>query len=108
MITIIQRVSSATVTVDDAPIAQINQGILALIAIEKQDDEAHADRLLQRLLNYRVFSDSNDRMNLSLKQIDAAYYSSLNSRLLQILTVVIVLASRRQHHLNAAKKCLII
>jgi len=70
MITIIKRVSSATVTVNDAPIGQINQGILALVAIEKQDDEAHAERLLQRLLNYRIFSDSNNRMNLSLKQIN--------------------------------------
>ncbi|HHZ70867.1 MAG TPA: D-tyrosyl-tRNA(Tyr) deacylase [Methylococcaceae bacterium] len=70
MITIIQRVSSATVTVNHAPISQINQGILALVAIEKQDDETHAERLLQRLLNYRIFSDSNDRMNLSLKQIN--------------------------------------
>ncbi len=70
MITIIQRVSSAFITVDDINIGQIHHGVLALVAVEKQDNETNAERLLQRLLNYRVFSDSQNRMNLSLKQIN--------------------------------------
>lgn len=70
MITIIQRVSSASVTVNNASIATINQGIMALVAIEKQDDPTHVEKLLQRILNYRIFCDSDDRMNLSLKQIN--------------------------------------
>lgn len=70
MITIIQRVSSAFVTVDDINIGQIHHGILALVAVVKQDNETHAERLLQRLLNYRIFSDSHNRMNLSLKQVN--------------------------------------
>ncbi len=70
MITIIQRVSSAFITVDDINIGQIHHGVLALVAVEKQDNETDAERLLQRLLNYRVFSDSQNRMNLSLKQIN--------------------------------------
>ncbi|MEO1904660.1 MAG: D-aminoacyl-tRNA deacylase, partial [Methylococcales bacterium] len=50
MITIIQRVSSASVTVNNASIATINQGIMALVAIEKQDDPTHVEKLLQRIL----------------------------------------------------------
>ncbi|MGR9046884.1 MAG: D-aminoacyl-tRNA deacylase [Gammaproteobacteria bacterium] len=69
MITIIQRVTSAKVTVEGQAIGIIEQGILALVAVEKDDTEREADRLLERILNYRIFADSADRMNLSLKDI---------------------------------------
>ena len=69
MITIIQRVTQATVTVNNNVISGINQGILALIAIEKSDTKANAERLLERVLNYRIFADSDDKMNLSLRDI---------------------------------------
>lgn len=69
MITIIQRVTTAKVTVEDQDIGAIGPGILALVAVEKEDNEKEADRLLERILNYRIFADSNDRMNLSLKDI---------------------------------------
>lgn len=69
MITIIQRVTTAKVTVEGQAIGAIGQGILALVAVEQDDTEKEADRLLERILNYRIFADSADRMNLSLKDI---------------------------------------
>jgi D-tyrosyl-tRNA(Tyr) deacylase len=69
MIGLLQRVSSASVTVNNQTIALIEQGLLVLIGIEKQDTEAQADRLIDRLLGYRVFSDRDGKMNLSLTDI---------------------------------------
>ena len=69
MISIIQRVSEAKVSVNQHDIAVIEQGIMALVAVEKQDTEQQAKRLLERILNYRIFTDENDKMNLSLKDI---------------------------------------
>ncbi|MGR9013468.1 MAG: D-aminoacyl-tRNA deacylase [Gammaproteobacteria bacterium] len=70
MITIIQRVTTAKVTVNNQDIGKIDTGIMALVAIEKEDTEKDVQRLLERILNYRIFADSNDRMNLSLRDID--------------------------------------
>ena len=67
MIALIQRVQHASVVVGDKTIGTINEGILALIGIEKDDTEAKAQRLLERLLNYRIFTDTEDKMNLSLR-----------------------------------------
>lgn len=70
MIALLQRVIQADVTINEnQTIAQIGQGLLVLIGIEKTDTMAVADRLLKRLLNYRVFSDADDKMNLSLLDI---------------------------------------
>jgi D-aminoacyl-tRNA deacylase len=69
MLTVIQRVTTAKVSVNHRIIGEINQGILALVAIEKVDNEKTAQRLLERILNYRIFADDNDRMNLSLRDI---------------------------------------
>ena len=66
MIGLLQRVSEARVEVNSHTIAEINAGLLVLVGIEKQDNEAKADRLLERLLGYRVFSDQEGKMNLSL------------------------------------------
>ena len=70
MITIIQRVTTATVTVNHEVIGEINTGIMALVAVEKEDTQKSAERLLERILNYRIFADSDDRMNLSLRDIN--------------------------------------
>jgi D-tyrosyl-tRNA(Tyr) deacylase len=70
MITIIQRVNSAKVTVNNQQIGAIDTGILALVAVEKADTQKEAQRLLERILNYRIFADSDDRMNLSLRDIN--------------------------------------
>ncbi|AGA90613.1 D-tyrosyl-tRNA(Tyr) deacylase [Thioflavicoccus mobilis 8321] len=67
MIGLIQRVSEASVAVDGETIAAIDRGLLALIGVEKGDDLRRADRLLERLLGYRVFPDELGRMNLSLR-----------------------------------------
>lgn len=69
MLALIQLVSEASVTVDGQTIAKIDRGILALIGIEKKDTEQFADRLLERILNYRIFPDAEGKMNLSLTQI---------------------------------------
>ncbi len=69
MLTIIQRVSHANVKVNHIVLGEINQGIMALVAIEKEDTEKQAKRLLERILNYRIFADENDKMNLSLRDI---------------------------------------
>ncbi len=69
MITIIQRVTSASVTVNSEVIGAIGEGIMALVAVEKADTHKEAERLLQRILNYRIFADSSERMNLSLRDI---------------------------------------
>ena len=69
MIGLLQRVSVAKVTVDARIVGAIDSGILVLIGVERDDIEARADRLLERLLGYRVFADSDGRMNLSTRDI---------------------------------------
>lgn len=69
MLGLIQRVSSASVSVDGKVIGAIQQGILALIGIEKNDTEKQADRLLERILTYRIFEDENEKMNLSVQDV---------------------------------------
>jgi D-tyrosyl-tRNA(Tyr) deacylase len=66
---LIQRVKSAQVEVDDKIVGSIKQGILAFIGVEKQDDEGHVEKLLTKIINYRIFSDENGKMNLSLSDI---------------------------------------
>ncbi|MFA6053387.1 MAG: D-aminoacyl-tRNA deacylase [Methylobacter sp.] len=70
MITIIQRVTTAKVTVNHEVIGEIGTGIMALVAVEKEDTQKSAERLLERILNYRIFADSDERMNLSLRDIN--------------------------------------
>ena len=66
---LIQRVSSASVSVENTVVGTIDQGLLLLLGIEKTDLEAAADKLLQKILNYRVFADSEGKMSLSLRDI---------------------------------------
>ena len=70
MITVIQRVTMAKVTVNHQVIAEIDVGIMALVAVEKNDTAKDVERLLERTLNYRIFADEHERMNLSLKDIN--------------------------------------
>jgi D-tyrosyl-tRNA(Tyr) deacylase len=69
MIAVIQRVTSAKVTVNQHDIGFIGTGIMALVGVEKPDTRQDAQRLLERMLNYRIFADAQDRMNLSLRDI---------------------------------------
>ena len=69
MISLIQRVSSARVVVDEQTVGAIDRGLLALVAIEPADGQAQVERMTQRLLGYRVFSDVEGKMNRSLADI---------------------------------------
>ena len=69
MIGLLQRVSSASVIVDDRVIAAIHRGILVLVGVERDDADAQAGRLVERLLGYRVFADTDGKMNLSVRDV---------------------------------------
>ncbi len=69
MIGLLQRVSQASVSVNGKTVGAIGRGILVLIGVERGDDETQADRLLERLLGYRVFPDADGKMNLSVQDI---------------------------------------
>ena len=66
---LLQRVSGARVEVAGEVVGAIDRGLLVLVGVEPQDSEASADKLLHRLLNYRVFGDADGKMNLSLKDV---------------------------------------
>jgi D-tyrosyl-tRNA(Tyr) deacylase len=69
MIGLIQRVKHASVEVDGEVVGEIKQGLLLLLGIEKADTPALADKLLKKVINYRVFNDENGKMNLSLQDV---------------------------------------
>jgi D-tyrosyl-tRNA(Tyr) deacylase len=69
MIALIQRVSQANVSVNQKIIGEIEHGILVLLAIEPDDNEAKAKRLAERVAGYRIFEDDAGKMNLNVKQI---------------------------------------
>jgi D-tyrosyl-tRNA(Tyr) deacylase len=66
MIGLLQRVTAARVEVAGETVGAIGPGLLVLVGVQKGDDERRAERLLERLLGYRVFPDAMGRMNLSL------------------------------------------
>ncbi len=70
MIGLLQRVTEASVRVEGEVVGSIGRGLMVLLGVEHGDGEAQAERLLERLLGYRVFPDENDRMNLSLRDIN--------------------------------------
>ena len=70
MIALIQRVNYAKVVIEGQLYSEINKGVLALIGIEKGDTNATAEKLLERILSYRIFADDEDKMNLSVKDIE--------------------------------------
>lgn len=69
MIALLQRVKSASVLVDAKSIAKIEQGLLVLLGVEKKDELDDARRLAEKILKYRIFSDAEDKMNLSVLAI---------------------------------------
>jgi D-tyrosyl-tRNA(Tyr) deacylase len=70
VIGLLQRVTQGRVDVEGRAVGEIQRGLLVLVGVERHDTEARADRLLQRLLGYRVFADGNGRMNLCLTEVD--------------------------------------
>lgn len=69
MICVIQRVKHSQLHIDGALHADISQGLLALVGLEKGDDERSLGKMLDKLLAYRVFADAEGKMNLSLRDI---------------------------------------
>lgn len=69
MLGLIQRVKRASVTVNNAITGEIQQGILLLLGIQKNDTEETADKLIEKILAYRIFSDENNKMNCNVQQI---------------------------------------
>jgi D-tyrosyl-tRNA(Tyr) deacylase len=69
MIGLLQRVRQAAVEIGGAQVAAIGRGLLVLVAVERGDSPAQAERLLERLLDYRVFPDAQGRMNRSLREV---------------------------------------
>lgn len=67
---VIQRVSEASVKVDGNIVGEINTGFMLLIGIDENDEKSDAEWLVQKILNLRVFSDENDKLNLSIKDIN--------------------------------------
>jgi D-tyrosyl-tRNA(Tyr) deacylase len=71
MIGLLQRVTRASVDIDGKLVAAIGRGLLVFIGVERGDSQTQADRLLERLLAYRVFPDTDGRMNHDLREIGA-------------------------------------
>ncbi len=69
MIGLLQRVSSAYVEIDGERCGEIGRGLVVLVGLERDDAEAEAVRLLDKILAYRVFNDDRGRMNLSLREV---------------------------------------
>jgi D-aminoacyl-tRNA deacylase len=69
MIALIQRVTQGRVTVDGSNLGEIGRGLVALVCAERHDGDAEADALVRKLLGYRVFSDANGKMNLSVRDV---------------------------------------
>ena len=69
MIALIQRVQHASVVVEDETVGAIESGLLVFLGVEKDDTEAKAKRLSERVCNYRVFEDNAGKMNLNVQQI---------------------------------------
>lgn len=70
MLTVIQRVTEARVDIDSRTVGKINQGLMILCGFEPQDTEQNLKRMLDKCINYRIFSDSQGKMNLSLKEVN--------------------------------------
>lgn len=66
---LVQRVSSAQVDVDGHTVGKINQGVLVLLGVERADNRSHAEKLMDKILQYRIFSDAAGKMNLSVVDV---------------------------------------
>ena len=67
---LLQRVSSSKVEIEGKVVGQISKGLLVFIGIEKQDDMMSSDKMVKKILSYRVFPDSDEKMNLSIRDIN--------------------------------------
>ncbi len=67
---VVQRVSSSKVTVDEEVVGKVNKGLLVLLGVTHDDTSKDVDYMVDKVTNLRIFEDENDKMNLSLKDID--------------------------------------
>jgi D-tyrosyl-tRNA(Tyr) deacylase len=67
---VIQRVANAQVTVDGETVGKIDKGLLVFLGIGSDDNQADADYLIRKIINLRIFNDTDSKMNLSIKDID--------------------------------------
>lgn len=104
MIALIQRVTRASVTVEGEVTGEIGAGLLVLLGVEKDDDEQKANRLCERVLGYRIFSDADGKMNLNVQQAGGSVLvvSSLPSP--QIPNGGCAQASQKAHHRIAQRR----
>lgn len=72
---LIQRVKQASVTIDNELYSKIGHGILVFLGVEKSDTKENADRLAQKVVNLRIFEDENEKMNLSINDINGSILS---------------------------------
>ncbi len=70
MLGLIQRVTSASVTVNNDVVGEIQRGILLLLGIQKTDTEETANKLIEKILAYRIFADADNKMNCNVQQVD--------------------------------------
>lgn len=69
MLALLQRVLWANVKVADTIVGEVAKGLLVFVGVEKGDTQKNADRLLERILGYRIFADAEDKMNLNVQQV---------------------------------------
>ena len=72
MICLIQRVTESQVRINDKVVGSIGQGLMILIGFEKLDDNTSVNKMIEKVLNYRIFADDNNKMNLSLRDINGS------------------------------------
>lgn len=70
MLSLLQRVTTSTVTIDGVVVGEIGRGILVFVGVEKGDGEREVDRMVERILGYRMFSDGQGRMNRSVSDVE--------------------------------------
>ena len=105
---LLQRVSHASVRVNDAVVGEIGAGLLVFVGLDKGDDQATANRLLDKLLAYRVFADEAGRMNRSVSDIEGVCCWYPNSPCLLTPAKACDRASLLLSHLPSRSPCTII
>lgn len=95
---VVQRTTGASVSINQKTVGKINQGLVALVGFEQTDTKAIVDKMVDKMIGLRIFSDENDKMNLSLKDIGGEILS-----ISQFTLYADCKKGRRPSFINAAK-----
>lgn len=95
---VVQRTTGASVVINQKIVGKINQGLVALVGFEQTDTKAVVDKMVDKMIGLRIFSDENDKMNLSLKDIGGEILS-----ISQFTLYADCKKGRRPSFINAAK-----